>query len=35
MEDKGAKDSIPNREKNQGKTGEAGTSEQGAEVPYK
>jgi hypothetical protein len=34
-EAKGAKDSSPNREKNQGKIGEAGTSEKGAEVPYK
>jgi hypothetical protein len=35
MEVKGAKDSSPNREKNQGKTREVGTSSQGAEVPHK
>jgi hypothetical protein len=34
-EAKGAKDSNPNMHKNQGKTMEVGTSEQGAEVPYK
>jgi hypothetical protein len=32
---KGAKDSSPSGEKDQGKTREAGTSEQGAEVPQK
>jgi hypothetical protein len=35
MEAKGEKDSSASREKNQGKTREAGTSEQGAEVPHK
>jgi hypothetical protein len=34
MEAKGSKDSSPNKEKNQEKTGEAGTSERGAEIPY-
>jgi hypothetical protein len=34
-EAKGAKDSSPNREKNQGKIGEVGTSDQGAKVPHK
>ena len=35
MEVKGTEDSSPNREKNQGKIGEVGTSEQGVEVPHK
>jgi hypothetical protein len=35
MESKGAKDSSPDREKNQGKKGEVGNSEQGAKVPHK
>jgi hypothetical protein len=34
MEAKGSKDSSPNKEKNQEKTGEAGTSERGAKIPY-
>jgi hypothetical protein len=35
MEFKGTEDSSPNREKNQGKIGEAGTLGKGDEVPHK